>query len=585
MNLLFAQFEATGKYIRKDLRPLILSGINEGAFQKFFTKEDQIFNALSTTKIRKIILSYFNEEFPHIKYERVSFYPINPENKIDTFHRYILTKRSLNKSPFPWRGFISWQGENYLILVKPIYVEKSCLLCHGALKDMPLILKRVYNLKEDFPYKTGELMGIELIRYPVKEALNEIKHYVLSLFTLSIVAIIVLFLSLEGLFYALFLKPIQRLRIHFLNLKSGKTTLDNPLCIERKDEIGELFEAFNELSSHLYISQKTLKENFKTLKTLFDSITQPLALFNKNCEPELANEAYYNFSYAGCFPEYLTKVMEEKKEIQEIIKTEEGKYFLLSLYPVFNEKREVMKVVQLIEDLTEQKKMEEQLILTEKLAAIGHLATGLAHEINNPLSGILLILKNLQKGNLSEEEKMNHINLLESGLLRIQNIVKDLLNFSRTTEIKREHSSINILLEEVLELCSYLFKKNQVTVIKDFDPHLPEVKVDREKMEQVFLNLILNALFAMEHSEERKLILKTYIRDKKICITFEDTGPGIPEAIVSKIFDPFFTTKPPNKGTGLGLTVSLAIVKMHGGNLILEKYKEGAIFTIELPLN
>lgn len=174
-----------------------------------------------------------------------------------------------------------------------------------------------------------------------------------------------------------------------------------------------------------------------------------------------------------------------------------------------------MKVVQLIEDLTEQKKMEEQLILTEKLAAIGHLATGLAHEINNPLSGILLILKNLQKGNLSEEEKMNHINLLESGLLRIQNIVKDLLNFSRTTEIKREHSSINILLEEVLELCSYLFKKNQVTVIKDFDPHLPEVKVDREKMEQVFLNLILNALFAMEHSEERKLILKTYIRDKK----------------------------------------------------------------------
>lgn len=585
MHILFTQLEATGKYIQRDLRPLMLKLLQSGFIQRNIVKEELIFYALSTTKVRKIILRYFNEQFPKIKYERVSLHPINPENKMNNFHKYLLAKlyKKRNNSDI-WRGILSFENEEYLVLVRPIYVESSCLLCHGRLTKMPYFLISVYHPTSDFPWKEGDLMGLELLTYPVKEVFTEIKNSVISLFTLSLIAGILLLLTLEGVFYVLILSPLKILKSHFLAIKKGEIPLQSPLLIKRKDEIGDLYHSFNELAYHLFVSQKSLNENLKTLETLFEGITQPIALFNQNCNPELANQAFLNFPYKECYETYLSKVFKDKRVYQEVITPEEGKYYLLTLYPIFDEKGEVIKAVQILEDITEQKKMEEQLILTEKLAAIGHLSAGLAHEINNPLSGMLLMLKNLQKNNLTDEERKFYLNLLESGLFRIQRIIKDLLNFSRSTEIKREKASINNILEEVLELSSYLLKKENIKIIKDLDPHLPEIFVDKEKMEQVFLNLLLNAIQAMENTLEKVLTLKTYQKNERVYISIQDSGPGIPEEFVSKIFDPFFTTKPPGKGTGLGLTVSLAIVKNHGGTIHLEKYKEGAIFTIELPL-
>ncbi|MFN4132468.1 MAG: DUF3365 domain-containing protein, partial [Caldimicrobium sp.] len=558
MYILFTQLEATGKYIQKDLRPLMLKLLQGRSIQGDIIKEELIFNALSTTKIRKIILGYFNEHFPKIKYERVSLYPINPENRMNSFHRYLLVELYKKNVPKIWRGIIKWENEEYLVLVRPIYTEKSCLLCHGAINAMPSFLVSVYNPSYDFPWKEGDLMGLELLIYPVKEVFSEIKNSMLSLFTLSIIAGIFLLLTLEGIFFVLILNPLKKLKRHFLDIKRGEIALESPLLIKRRDEIGELYHSFNELATHLYTSQKSLKDNLRTLETLFEGITQPIALFNKDCTPELVNKAFINFPYKECYETHLLRVFKDKKVSQEIISPEEGKYYHLSLYPIFDEKGEVIKAVQIIEDITEQKKMEEQLILTEKLAAIGHLSAGLAHEINNPLCGMLLMLKNLQKPNLTEEERNFYLNLIESGLLRIQKIVKDLLNFSRSSEIKREKASINKILENVLDLSSYLLEKENVEIIKDLEPNLPEILVDKEKMEQVFLNLLLNALQAMENSAKKVLILKTYQKNERVYISFQDTGPGIPEEYVSKIFDPFFTTKAPGKGTGLGLTVSLA---------------------------
>ena len=584
MNLLFTQLEATGKFIQRDLRPFMLNSLQKGFKKEVSVREDLIFNALSTTKVRKLILKYFNEKYPQIKYERVSFYPINPENKINDFHSYILSKFTKKTSTSLWRGIIKWEKEELLIIARPIYAESACLLCHGKINVMPQILLTVYKPSQDFPWEEGDMMGIELISYPVKEALTEIKNTIISIYTISLLAMVILIISLEGIFYALNVKPLKQLQRHFLAIKTGKATLDNPLLVKRKDEIGELFNSFNELSYHLYTVQNSLNESLKTLETLFESITQPIALLSKNGIPEITNQVFKNFKNKENFKELIKKVFEEKKVHQELITSQDGKYYQLSLYPVFDEKGEVIKVVQLIEDITEQKKMEEQLILTEKLAAVGHLAAGLAHEINNPLSGLLLMVKNLQKNYLSEQEKTYHLNLMESALHRIQRIIKDLLNFSRSSELRPEKISINQLLEEVLELSSYLIKKENIKVIKDFEPSLPEICVDPEKMEQVFLNLLLNAIQAMENSEDKTLTIKTFYQGEKVFISFQDTGPGIPEEFVTKIFDPFFTTKPPGRGTGLGLTVSLAIVKNHRGNLLLEKHKGGAIFTIELPI-
>lgn len=584
MNFLFAQLEATGKYVQKDLRPLMLKILQKGNIMDVLPNEEIFFKALSTTIVKKNIATYFNEEFPSLRYERVSFYPLNPKNQIQSYHRYILSKISKNKSSKSWRGLIKWEGEEYFVMVRTIYTEKSCLLCHGKKEFMPKILLSVYKPSLDFPWKEGDLMGIELIAYPAKEALGELKNSVISFFIISLVTFALLLISLEGIFYTLIVKPLKGLQTHFYKIKTGKIPLDNPIFTKRQDEIGELLNSFNELCFHLNSSQKKIKEHLKTLETLFESIARPIALFNKDCQPELYNLAFKNLPLKICYEEYLQKVYKTKNVHQESITTSDGKYFLLYLYPVFDEKGEVIRVVHLLEDITEQKKMEEQLILTEKLAAIGHLAAGVAHEINNPLSGILLMIKNLQKYDLSEEEKKQHLNHIETGLIRIQRIIKDLLNFSRFTEIKWEKVSINELISEVLDLSSYLIKKENIRVIQDFAPNLPEIYADKEKMEQVFLNLILNAIQAMETSSVKILTLKTYFKDNKIHISFQDTGPGIPEALATKIFDPFFTTKPPGKGTGLGLTVSLAIVKNHGGTILLEKHLDGANFIVVLPV-
>lgn len=579
MQMVLTQIDALGRYVKDDLRPVMLKTLKAHGYKDAF-----ILEAMSTTHVRKRVISYFRETFPEVEFERVSFNPINPENAFQEFHNNLLSKITKDLPKEKWQGLFKWQKEEYVVIVKPIYAEKTCLLCHGAINSAPQSLVKLYNLKKDFPWKEGDLMGIELIKYPIREATLEVKNLVFSLFILSLISAVFFLLTLEGVFYTLILKPLKRMNEHFKAIKGRQIQLNTKLSLQRTDEIGELIESFNELSHHLYFSQRALQENLKTLETLFESITYPIVLLNKDCQPEIFNQAFLESPYKKCQRELLNRVFSEKKEFKEIIEDGEGRIFEISFYPVFNQEREVIKVVQTLADITEKKKMEERFILTEKMAAIGQLSAGLAHEINNPLSGILLMLNQLKKVNLREEDRNLYLNLIEQGLLKIQRLLRDLLNFSRVTELNPEKSSINTLLENLLELSSYLLEKYQIKVIKSLDPELPEIIIDKEKMEQVFLNILLNALQAMENSQERVLTIRTFKQDNHILISFEDTGPGIPKEIASRIFEPFFTTKPPGKGTGLGLAVSLAIVEKHGGKIYLEERAKGANFIIELPI-
>ncbi len=570
--------EALGLYVSEDLRPALFEFLKNN-----LSKRDFILEAMSTTHVRKRVFSYFEKQYPEIiKYERVSFDPINPENSIKPFHKLILNKLNPKET---YHGILKGEKEEYYVIAKPIYVSKICLNCHGKLKDAPKDLKKLYALKRDFSWKEGDLMGLEVATLPLKDALNEAKALALSILLVCLLSSLILFLSLEGILYPLILRPLKKLTEHFKALKEGNIPLNIFIDLKREDEFGLLASAFNAYMKHLEDAQRALRENLKTLETIFESITHPIALINRDCEVEISNKAFKENPYKKCHQDLLLKVFAEGSPISEEIETPDGKIYRLFLYPVFSEKNKVIKAVVLFEDITEMKKMEEKLILTEKLAAIGQLTAGLAHEINNPLSGILLMLKQLQRSSLNEEEKKLYLNLIEQGLLRIQKLIQDLLNFSRSTEIKKEKTSINELLEEVLELSSYLIEKYQITVKKDFAENLPQILADKDKIEQVFLNLILNALQAMEESAEKILTIKTELKEGYIKISFHDTGQGVPEAIRNRIFDPFFTTKPPGKGTGLGLSVSLVIIEKHGGKLYLDKSEKGAKFVIELPLN
>ena len=239
-------------------------------------------------------------------------------------------------------------------------------------------------------------------------------------------------------------------------------------------------------------------------------------------------------------------------------------------------------------DITERKLLQEKLIQTEKLAAVGELISGVAHEINNPLTGVVgfseLLMQEAQGLNKEEKEELG---MICSEAKRIQKIVSHLLSFSRKHKPKKEPLIINNVLEQVLKIRAYELNVNNINVIKDFDENIPFIQADNNQLTQVLLNIINNAQQAMNKSHKKgNLTVKTYIKNDMVITEFIDDGPGISEENISKIFNPFFTTKGVGEGTGLGLSVTYGIIKEHNGNISVKSdgIDKGAKFIIELPV-
>ncbi len=209
-----------------------------------------------------------------------------------------------------------------------------------------------------------------------------------------------------------------------------------------------------------------------------------------------------------------------------------------------------------------------QLAHTEKMAAVGTLAAGVAHEVNNPLSGVLASIENMRDNPDDEEMRDRYLQLITDGLKRIERTVANLLDFARPREIKLEPTSVNHNLQHVVELVGYQLRASGVEVEMDLDPSPAVVEADHFQMEQLFLNLVLNALDAMKGGGE--LYLRTRVRGGKMIAEVRDTGHGIPADIRDRIFDPFFTTREVGEGTGLGLAVTGSIVAAHGGTIEVE---------------
>jgi signal transduction histidine kinase len=220
-----------------------------------------------------------------------------------------------------------------------------------------------------------------------------------------------------------------------------------------------------------------------------------------------------------------------------------------------------------------------QLAHTEKMAAVGTLAAGVAHEVNNPLSGVLASIENIRDNPEDDKMRDRYLELISDGLKRIERTVANLLNFARQREIKLERTSINHNIRHVVELVGYQLRAAGVEVEMDLDTDPAAVEADHFQMEQLFLNLVLNALDAMR--DGGKLYLRTRVRGGKVIAEVRDTGHGIPAEIRDRIFDPFFTTREIGEGTGLGLAVSGSIVAAHGGRIEVEStVSRGTTFRI-----
>ena len=230
------------------------------------------------------------------------------------------------------------------------------------------------------------------------------------------------------------------------------------------------------------------------------------------------------------------------------------------------------------------KEAQDQLIQAEKLNAVGQLASGVAHEVRNPLAIILQGVDYLDKKVSSSDKNISEtLSLIKNNIIRADSIIRTLVDFSRVAKIDVEPEDINKVVENSLVMIQYRFKLENVEIIKDMKSDLPKVSVDKRKMEQVFVNIFLNAIQAMR--EGGKLFIRSYSKEidkpkekvgrrngdyfslgeRVVVVEIEDTGIGIPKEHIEKVFDPFFTTKGPQQGTGLGLSVTRNIIHMHKG--------------------
>jgi PAS domain S-box-containing protein len=235
-----------------------------------------------------------------------------------------------------------------------------------------------------------------------------------------------------------------------------------------------------------------------------------------------------------------------------------------------------------------EKKLEEthlQLVRSEKMASLGKLAAGIAHEINNPLGGILIYASLMMEDLPEEDLKRQDLARIVQEASRCKEIVKSLLEFGRQTEPKMEATDINRAITDGLFFLENQALFHNIRIVKRLDPSLPDAVGNAGQLKQVFMNIIVNAAEAMRGNGV--LTIATYPSPdrKSLLIEFADTGEGIPEENLSRIFDPFFTTKDVGKGTGLGLATSYGIIEDHGGKInVKSKVGEGATFIIELPI-
>jgi PAS domain S-box-containing protein len=239
----------------------------------------------------------------------------------------------------------------------------------------------------------------------------------------------------------------------------------------------------------------------------------------------------------------------------------------------------------LVKDISQRKAMQNQLLQADKLASIGQLAAGIAHEINNPLSMILGYTQLLLRTEDQGTQRQADLRIIEKHARTCKTIVGDLLSFARGARTRKGVAHIHSTIEEILSVVQHHVKLDGIEIERDFDPQVPKMVLDEEKIKQVFMNLIMNAKQAIGKKGTIRLRTRYDEPLHQVVVQVSDTGSGIEPEHLSRIFDPFFTTKGTGEGTGLGLSVSYGIVKDHGGEILVESEPEkGSTFTLILPV-
>ncbi len=371
----------------------------------------------------------------------------------------------------------------------------------------------------------------------------------------------------------------------------GKKAGDSKLA-KLQSQLSELKKLVSILERGKYMWEST-----------FDAISSPVQIISKDYDILRANislagiaksdirkmigrKCYEVFAgrdapCAGC--PVLIKSKGKKPSISLLANKISGREFEVSAYRYTGDDKG--SVILHYRDVSEERRLQREVIQQEKMAAIGMLAGGVAHEINNPLGGIIAFAQLLKRDAAEYPAIKDDLDAIEEAAGRCKKIVADLLDFSRSSrEGELAPTDLNVILEKVFPFIRREMQSLNVELIFDGAGRLPKVMARADRLQQVFLNLMTNACHSM--NKGGKLFVSTASLDggKKVVVKVRDTGHGISPDVRDQIFNPFFTTKEPGKGTGLGLSISYRIVREHGGTITFEDVKGGGTeFVVVLP--
>jgi len=271
--------------------------------------------------------------------------------------------------------------------------------------------------------------------------------------------------------------------------------------------------------------------------------------------------------------------------LHEVHRRRDGGEFpaAVTISPLTGHDGELLGQVVSVRNLSLDRRLEEQLRQAERMIALGELVDGVAHEINNPLTGISVLAQLLLEEELGDDQRES-VRLIKQESDRAKTVIMDLLLFARNAEQGTAPVNVNDLIEQTIRLLAYPLRSAGVQVDLQLDASVPRIRGDSQKLQQVLLNVIGNAEYAMRGRDERRLIVRTTHTEDRVVITTVDTGIGMTADVRRRIFDPFYTTKPDGGGTGLGLSVGYGIIHAHGGTIGVESELDvGSTLTIVLP--
>ena len=366
------------------------------------------------------------------------------------------------------------------------------------------------------------------------------------------------------------------------------------LLLSIGNQIGIAFESIQNTNA--------LRHSEQLLQSVINGISDPLVLMDNSGLLQIVNEAFlsrHQLTHEEALGKRLTDLVGPKNcfmgqaaekfnhqittPLSQKITTDDGSDFEVLFYPVSNHEGVVSSIICLAHDVTESVRVQQKLRQTEKLAAIGQLAAGVAHEINNPLS-IILCHTDIVKNEYSiTEELREDIETIERHANNCRHTVTELLNFARIkdNQLLKQHKNINEAIRLVAAMVEVQFAKQYIELILELDRNEPQAFFDSDRIQQVLMNLLMNSAQAI--GKDGTIRITSRSTTESIYIDIEDDGPGISAEVKESIFDPFFTTK--GQGTGLGLSVSYRIINDHDGEISVSSQPGKTIFTIQFPRN